>query len=598
MSFTERLNKLIEDLGANAKTIAGFAGFDRSQLSRLRTGKLVPGEGSSTIEKLISGIYLYSDNRNGLEELCGIIGIAKDAPAEEIKKKIRSWLFEGTAEASSMPRPGGRSAGRPRKNRTQMKYFSERLDASMNLASLSSVRLSQLLHVDASLISRYRSGVRTPEDNPEIVERLSEILLDRIDRTGHMRELSELMRQPEEEIDTAGFSLWLLNQVDLPEQTIPLAEDLLAFFDSVSPSSGTNLPFPQSVIPSEITDSGKSHYYGMEGLRESVLRFLSAAAAGHAERLMLYSDEDQDWLTSDPSFLARWAALMTACVKNGTRIRIVHNIDRNLEEMSHAIKNWLPLYTSGMIESYYSNKQRDRRFSHTLFLWPDHACIESFHVKGSKESIYHYYTEDPELGICASDFSELMKFSKPLVVIAPPKHYTGRSETYVIQRELTLGSMPEELVKEFDHPLLTAAWKDARALLLRQLENHVLNECITLPSDAELADGSVLTEWIHGMEPLRYTPRQYAMHIGNIITLSERFPTYRFFALPELPFPNMKLLITAGGTQISPTALPNLSFGFTHPLMCKAFLDYAESLLSQYRMDRNSLRHMLEGRFL
>ena len=36
MHFTERLNKLIEDLGADTKTIAAFAGFDRSQLSRLR----------------------------------------------------------------------------------------------------------------------------------------------------------------------------------------------------------------------------------------------------------------------------------------------------------------------------------------------------------------------------------------------------------------------------------------------------------------------------------------------------------------------------------------------------------------------------------
>ena len=41
MHFTERLNKLIEDLGADTKTIAAFAGFDRSQLSRLRTGKLM-----------------------------------------------------------------------------------------------------------------------------------------------------------------------------------------------------------------------------------------------------------------------------------------------------------------------------------------------------------------------------------------------------------------------------------------------------------------------------------------------------------------------------------------------------------------------------
>ena len=52
MHFTERLNKLIEDLGADTKTVAAFSGFDRSQLSRLRTGKLIPRPRSSTVEKL------------------------------------------------------------------------------------------------------------------------------------------------------------------------------------------------------------------------------------------------------------------------------------------------------------------------------------------------------------------------------------------------------------------------------------------------------------------------------------------------------------------------------------------------------------------
>jgi hypothetical protein len=32
--------------------------------------------------------------------------------------------------------------------------------------------------------------------------------------------------------------------------------------------------------------------------------------------------------------------------------------------------------------------------------------------------------------------------------------------------------------------------------------------------------------------------------------------------------------------------------------MCNAFLGYAETLMKQYQMDRNSLRHKLEGRFL
>lgn len=191
-----------------------------------------------------------------------------------------------------------------------------------------------------------------------------------------------------------------------------------------------------------------------------------------------------------------------------------------------------------------------------------------------------------------------MQSAKPLLVIDPPQLYTGNADAAVIQKELTIASMPENLVKEFNHPLLTKAWISARAALLRQLENHILNECIPLASDEDLFAGTVLTESIPGMDPLRYTPRQYAIHIENIVRLSEEYPNYRFYVLPEIPFPNMKLLITESKAQVIHAARPDLSFGFTHPLMCNAFLGYAETLMKQYQMDRNSLRHKLEGRFL
>ena len=102
MHFTERLNKLIEDLGADTKTIAAFAGFDRSQLSRLRTGKLIPRPWSSTIEKLAAGLYLFSDNHNGQRRnselaVCGNRGRA--GPPGNRKKVCRTAEKEpGTNE--------------------------------------------------------------------------------------------------------------------------------------------------------------------------------------------------------------------------------------------------------------------------------------------------------------------------------------------------------------------------------------------------------------------------------------------------------------------------------------------------------------------
>ena len=53
---------------------------------------------------------------------------------------------------------------------------------------------------------------------------------------------------------------------------------------------------------------------------------------------------------------------MEACIRGGVRIRIIHNIDRGLEEMTAAIRGWLPLYMSGRIEGFYSTRPGGSRF--------------------------------------------------------------------------------------------------------------------------------------------------------------------------------------------------------------------------------------------
>lgn len=97
-----------------------------------------------------------------------------------------------------------------------------------------------------------------------------------------------------------------------------------------------------------------------------MLRFLSDAARLGGE-LWLYSDEPMGWLTDDPQFKANWAFLMLSCLKARVKIRILHNINRGVEEMVAAIRSWLPLYMSGLIEPYACRKPKDPRFFRTMF---------------------------------------------------------------------------------------------------------------------------------------------------------------------------------------------------------------------------------------
>ena len=595
--FASRLNELFQYTGANNGQVAKLAGFDRTNISRLRSLSRTPGKNSPTIRKLVTGLYLYADNRNELGKLCDHIGADPDGTAEEIMDRLRDWLYEGeTEEGRKTAVPGARPEGM-RKQKPVYRFFGERLDAVMKLTDLSNARLSHSIHMDISMISRFRTGVRTPVPGSDVMGRISSVLFERAEVSGKLNGLAKLMDIPADMLDEDTLHGWLFDEGTIPDREAGIAESLLEIFDSFSAETRLPLPAPEKTVTEEIARSEQTEYYGREGIRSAVLRFLFDAWKGKAGLLLLYSDEDQGWLTDDSDFFVRWAALMSACVKNGTRIRIIHNVDRDLAEMNDAIRSWLPLYMSGMVESWYSTKKRDPRFSHTIFLCPEIACIEAFHPAGTEASgIYHYYTDPQILKVCHSGYESMLASAGLLMKVPAPSVNDDDSDITIIQNGLSVATMPEELVRSFDEPALYKEWTMIRDAFLSRLKKARVNECVTLSDDEDLFSGKVQIEQQNGIRELFYTPEQYALHLRNIIRLSETYPGYRFYALPQTPFPNMRLLIADDVIRMVHTMRPELSFGVSHPLMCRAFHSYAEGLMSQYRMDRNTLRKKLEGK--
>ena len=145
--FSEKINTLMTLTGASAADLAALAGFDRSNISRLRSGKRVPLPDSSTVAKLIEGIYLFSDSRNDLKTLCSLTGANENDPADTIRQSIREYLYDG-CDLSAVKNTG--SAAKVSSYNT----FRERFNTSMELSGLSNIRLSRLIHSDPSLISR------------------------------------------------------------------------------------------------------------------------------------------------------------------------------------------------------------------------------------------------------------------------------------------------------------------------------------------------------------------------------------------------------------------------------------------------------------
>ena len=98
LMFTRRLNELFEYIGAKNGHVAKLAGFDRTNISRLRSSGRTPKKNSRTTGRLVLGLYLYADDRNELDKLCSYIGATPDGAAEEILEALKDWLYEGEPE--------------------------------------------------------------------------------------------------------------------------------------------------------------------------------------------------------------------------------------------------------------------------------------------------------------------------------------------------------------------------------------------------------------------------------------------------------------------------------------------------------------------
>jgi hypothetical protein len=247
---------------------------------------------------------------------------------------------------------------------------------------------------------------------------LSLTLWQRITDVKRLPELSVLTGISEDALNEVLFFNWLYD-TDSSISNDTYAEKLLSAFGSFSEKAGIVYPDFKDLVSREILDSNSGTYYGYDGIREAVMRFLGNVIENRHKNLLLYSDQNMDWMTGDRKFLTIWAALMSECVKQGTKIRIIHNINRGLDEMCDAIISWLPLYMSGMIESYYCTRISSGQFSHTIFLDPDNACIRAMNIIGNEDTgIYRYLTEKQDLSLCLKDFQSMLDYSRPLVRIS------------------------------------------------------------------------------------------------------------------------------------------------------------------------------------
>lgn len=591
MSFQEKLNQIITILDINSLTLSQATQLDSSLISRYRNGKRTPHINSVHYRKLIDGIYLVakqSDKENELRVLC-----LADAFEYSINNDfLKEWLIP-----KDSLRIRSRRTESP--NTIMKEQFSYRFSNIMDLLEISNIRLAKYLTVDASLISRYRHGLRIPSFQSELSQKICDYFINKATAQQKLKKVQELISYRKGQ----NFNQWLYDYLYYNKELseVNSINYFLGSLDSLNLNSNLlpeSVPAIDSIFPIE----SLNYYEGIEGLRSAVKRFLeSIRTQASPQELLLYSDQPMDWLSENKEFAKLWSLLMTDLLSKKNRIKIIHHCTRNLNEMIAGITSWLPLYLSGLITPYYCMRNEESHFCHTLFISKQVGAITSSFVKGAESaSIYHYITEQALLQKNVYQYEKLLMNSAPLLNI-----YTQNERSAYLNNLNNLTHMGGDMTFLSLSPSLMTMSSELLFLILERNQvppdeiTEILKYHKNLSSSfhriiqtnrvidlSPIQDKEVITSHkvrlvLNGFlvnKPIYYNEQEYTQHMSAIHEYQSTNANYQFYQLPKVPFKNIEIISNLDHfVLISNVDTPSVAFEVKHPQICEAIEEYLHS---------------------
>lgn len=488
--------------------------------------------------------------------------------------------------------------------------FAEKLDFLMNITKASNSALARAVSLDASYISRLRTGKRLmPKDN-SMINGMGSFLSRRFKEDYQKKALSETLRLINLPNDSScladEITRWLICN---EEGRVQQVEQFLTDLGGID--GRADVVFPLCEDPSSFPNEAVSIYYGIEGKRRAAEYFLSEVAVCETpQTLLLFSDEGTAWMTEDPEYALKWAELMLRVLARGNRIKIIHTISRDLDEMLTAISQWMPLYMSGSIEPYFYPKKRDGIFKRTLFIAPQTAAVISSSVGEQTSSAANVlYRDEKAVAAFSEEFLQYLRLCRPLMKIFTSRERgecyatlaefeRGKADTLIKSESLSLMTMPENILMQIlkrsgvDESAAISMHKARYQSFLENLQSNHFSELISLPDLKAVKNRSVKVSMsdMLGEGALYYTAEEFAGHLKHILELLESYENYHIHIIDKAAEDSFTVYAREElGAIVAKTSQSPLVMAINEGNMTAAFWDFLKSMIEEktYRSAKN-----------
>lgn len=440
--------------------------------------------------------------------------------------------------------------------------FYSRFNYLMSTMGLKNTDISKGLFIDRSLVSRWRTGKREP--NEDIVKQISEIIISLctdsnskllLCRTLQLQYSEALFKDPR--ILQHTMTQWLLE-------------------DTQSDSS-FRMSWGGPQIEGVLRPTQINMYSGDNGYRYCVKTLLNTALDLKKEfTLYFFGNDSLDWLVQPPEYFAYLSQLVEQAKEIGIKAKLLIHISNDTRKMENYIKLWSlfqPLPDTQLCGLYgLANREKNRRlFNHISLAIPGVGAVTGWSVKNSPHQYVSYITDPKQTRYVVDDFEILyngcipitqkrtdFSYEKMLDLITMD-FFADISKEYISHSSaLPLGTLPGEILAE----MLAAAGADSRTIERILMLHHKFQdwfytysaqgvmEYYYLDADESVPRAFPHSDILFGYN-LSYTGEQYQAHLENTLLYVQECENFNFYPLGSKPLYPADIDIAYGAYLIS-----------------------------------------------
>lgn len=484
--------------------------------------------------------------------------------------------------------------------------FFEKLDFLMNISNTSNSALALNIKLDPSHISRLRRGERNALKNETCISAMSAYFARHCEQDYQQKALSEALNLSVLPHDESHLSEYIAKWLSEGGKTE--ANSVESFLSGLVKTKNRHI-IPPSVASCNATSTNSKNdidvFYGIAGKRRAVIEALTdILETGKPQTLLLFSDEATDWMSDDREFTMQWGFLMSQFLSLGGKIKIIHTVSRDLDEMLRAINQWMPLYMTGAIEPYYYPRKRDGIFKRTLFVAPNISAIVSTSVGNTNDNAANIVFRDKN-AVTASEreWLEYLSLCKPLMRIFTANDEKAYYETLIgfekeqsdsiIKTEsISLLTMPESVASSIVSRSIgiiagfNENQKKRIKLFEKNIQEHSFTEIICLRDIETVINGGVkvsLSDMLSS-DTVFYTSEEYINHLENLVNLLDTYENFHVkFIGEEIENHYMVYVKEDFGTLVAKTTAPPIILAIDESNMNAAFWDYLTIVIGPER---------------